>query len=61
MTRLTLETDAGLIPLKITSHNGRVERVLTGMKLFVDERYSLGIQPITGRMQTLQELGSFSL
>ena len=43
---ITLETDAGLIPLKIEENNTGSGQVLTGMKAFVDECYKLGVQPI---------------
>jgi proline racemase len=59
VTRLTLKTDAGSIPLEITSHNGRVERVLTGMKPFVDECYSLGIEPIKVANVDAMRVGKF--
>ncbi len=59
VTRLTLKTDAGLVPLEMTSDNGRVERVLTGMKPFVDECYSLGIEPIELANVDAMRVGKF--
>jgi len=59
VTRLTLKTDAGSIPLEITSHNVRVKRVLTGMKSFVDECYSLGIRAIKVAGVDAMKVGKF--
>ena len=56
---ITLETAAGLIPLEIASNNRRVERVLTGMKPFVDECYRLGTQPITVANVSAMRVGKF--
>jgi len=46
ITMITLETSAGLVPLKIQENNSGSGHVLTGMRAFVDESYKLGVQPI---------------
>lgn len=56
---ITLETAAGLIPLEIASDNGRVKRILTDMKVFADECYRLGTQPITVANVNAMRVGKF--
>ena len=57
--KIALETDVGSIPLEIENSHSRVERVLTGMKPFVDECYRLGIQPIKVANVNAMRIGKF--
>jgi len=42
ITEVFLETDAGVVPIKIEYQNGNVTRVTTSMKPFIKECYRLG-------------------
>jgi len=46
VTKIILETDVGFIPLEIENKAGKVERVWTHMKAYVDYCYKLGVQPV---------------
>lgn len=59
VTQVTLETDAGPIPIEVRSNNGRVERVDTGMKSFVVECYEAGIQAIRVNGVKAMRVGKF--
>jgi len=45
-TKIVLETDVGFIPLEIENVAGKVKRVWTYMKAYVDYCYKLGVQPV---------------
>lgn len=46
VTKIILETDVGFIPLEIENKAGKVKRVWTHMKAYVDYCYKLGVQPV---------------
>jgi len=46
VTKVFLETDAGMTPLEIENHEGTVRRTKTTMNSFVEECYKLGVETI---------------
>ena len=59
VTALSLETEAGTVPIFVQGQAGRAERVLTDMTAFVEECYSLGTYPIDlGRLNAMK-VGKF--
>jgi len=59
VTEVMLETDGGLVPLKIEVENGKCKQVWTNMKSFVDECYSLGVHNINIRNVNCMRVGKF--
>jgi diaminopimelate epimerase len=58
-SEITLETDCGPVLLKIESANGRLRKIWTDMKTYVDECYKLGIHPLRLREVDAMKVGDF--
>jgi len=59
MTTLSLETDAGLVRLHIKTDGRKVKQVLSDMNPFIDECYTLGIEPIKVEGVPAMRIGKF--
>lgn len=59
ITEVMLETDGGLVPLKIEVKNGKCKKVWTNMKSFVEECYSLGVHNINIGNVNCMRVGKF--
>lgn len=59
ITKVILETDGGLVPLKIEVENGKCKKVWTNMRSFVKECYNLGVQEINLLNINCMRVGKF--
>ncbi|MBS3826028.1 hypothetical protein KGY58_05740 [Candidatus Bipolaricaulota bacterium] len=59
LIKITLKTDLGNIPIKISVKNERVARVETGMAPFVQHSYRLGVEKLSLNGMSVTKAGDF--